>query len=337
MATTLGIETSCDETAVAIVRDLVQVEANIIHTQTVHADYGGVVPELASREHVSRLQPLVTMALEKAGRSFSNIDGIAVTRGPGLVGCLLVGVGFAKGLAAALDLPVIGVNHLEAHAVSNRLTAPDFPLPHVTLIVSGGHTSLVRVDAWDSFTTLGQTRDDAAGEALDKIGKLVFLPYPAGAVIDEIAQRGDPEAIKFPRARLEKGSCDFSYSGIKTAAAIYLEKNPETIDQKNLPDFLASFQAAVIDVLVEKLMYAGRRENARGIAIAGGVACNSTLRQKIELAAARDGLAFSAPSADLCTDNAAMIAARGAIELEAGRQSPLSMTAVPSWPVGTSA
>jgi N6-L-threonylcarbamoyladenine synthase len=246
-------------------------------------------------------------------------------------------VGYAKGLAVSLDIPFVGVNHLEGHAVSNRLTAPDFPLPHVTLIVSGGHTSLVRVDNWDTFLTLGQTRDDAAGEALDKIGKLIGLPYPAGGVIDRIAAQGDPEAIPFPRARLEEGSLDFSYSGVKTAAAIHLEKYPEARTEEHLPNFIASYQAAVIDILIEKLILAAQRENARGVTIAGGVACNSRLREKVALAAAREGFAFSAPSADLCTDNAAMIAARGAIELDAGRASPINLTAVPSWPVGTPA
>jgi len=334
MSVILGIETSCDETAVAVVVDQIHVAANIIYTQTVHASYGGVVPELASREHVNRLSPLVDEALQQAGIALADLDGIAATRGPGLIGCLLVGVAYAKSLALSLDKPFVGVNHLEGHAISNRLVAPDFPFPHMTLIVSGGHTSLVLVESWEKFTTLGQTRDDAAGEALDKIGKLVGLPYPAGATIDKIALAGNPQAIKFPRARLEEGSLDFSFSGLKTSAAIYLEKNPQAGEKDGLPDFLASFQAAVVDVLVEKLLAAATSAGAHGVALAGGVACNSVLRQKTRTAAHRAGLAYSAPLPEYCTDNAAMIAARGAIELDAGRSSPIDIVAVPSWPVG---
>ncbi len=334
MSVILGLETSCDETAVAVVANQVQVMTNVTYTQTVHKHYGGVVPELASREHLSRLQPLLKEALRRAKINEADIDGIAVTRGPGLIGCLLVGVAYAKGLSASLGKPFIGVNHLEGHAVSNRLVDPDFGFPHVTLIVSGGHTSLVRVESWDRFTTLGQTRDDAAGEALDKIGKLVGLSYPAGAAIDKISQQGSPAAINFPRARLEKGSLDFSFSGVKTAAAIYLEKNPQAAEPQSLPDFLASFQAAIVDVLTEKLLSAAAVTNARGIALAGGVACNTLLRRKTKSAAERAGLAFSVPLPEYCTDNAAMIAARGAIQLDAGESSPLDMVAVPSWPVG---
>jgi len=334
MSVILGIETSCDETAVAIVVNQTRVAANIIYTQTVHAIYGGVVPELASREHVSRLDPLIDQALRTAGIALTDLDGIAVTRGPGLIGCLLVGVAYAKSLALSLNKPFVGVNHLEGHAISNRLAAPDFSFPHVTLIVSGGHTSLVLIESWEKFTTLGQTRDDAAGEALDKIGKLVGLPYPAGATIDKIVQTGNPQAIKFPRARLEEGSLDFSFSGLKTAAALYLEKNPQAGGTDGLPDFLASFQAAVVDVLVEKLLAAATSVGARGLALAGGVACNSVLRQKTHAAAQQANLAFSAPPPEYCTDNAAMIAARGAIELDAGRSSPIDTVAIPSWPVG---
>jgi N6-L-threonylcarbamoyladenine synthase len=334
MSVIVGIETSCDETAVAVVAGQVRVKANIIYTQTVHAQYGGVVPELASREHLSRLEPLFTAALEQAGITSREIDGIAVTRGPGLIGCLLVGVAYAKGLSVALRVPFVGVNHLEGHAISNRLAAPDFGFPHVTLIVSGGHTSLVRVESWEKFTTLGQTRDDAAGEALDKIGKLVGLPYPAGAAIDQLARGGDPTTIKFPRARLEENSLDFSFSGVKTAAAMYLEKHPDTARPESLPDFFASFQAAIVDVLVEKLILAAQMHHAVGVALAGGVACNSLLRQQTKRAADQTGLAYSSPPPEYCTDNAAMIAARGAIELDAGRHSSLEMVAVPSWPVG---
>jgi len=336
MSVILGIETSCDETAVAVVTGQTRVNANISYTQTVHADYGGVVPELASREHLSRLHPLFSRALQQAGIEKEDLDGIAVTRGPGLIGCLLVGVACAKGLSVALDIPFVGVNHLEGHAVSNRLITPDFAFPHVTLIVSGGHTSLVLVKSWEEFITLGQTRDDAAGEALDKIGKLVGLPYPAGADIDRLARDGNPTTVNFPRARLAEGSLDFSFSGVKTAAAIFLEKNPEVLKPASLPDFLASFQAAIVDVLVEKLILAAQTHNAVGVALAGGVACNSVLRQKAKDAAAASGLAYSAPPPEYCTDNAAMIAARGAIDLDAGRYSPLDMVAVPNWPVGVS-
>jgi len=334
MSIILGLETSCDETAVAVVADQVRVLANVTYTQTIHADYGGVVPELASREHLSRLHPLLKEVLLRAKTSKEKIDGIAVTRGPGLIGCLLVGLAYAKGLAAALDKPFIGVNHLEGHAVSNRLISPGFGFPHITLIVSGGHTSLVLVESWSKFRTLGRTRDDAAGEALDKIGKLAGLPYPAGAKIDQIAQEGNPTTISFPRARLEEGSLDFSFSGVKTAAAIYLEQNPQAAEPNSLPDFLASFQAAIVDVLVEKLILAATTNNAWGVALAGGVACNSLLRRKTQIAAERAGLAFSVPPTEYCTDNAAMIAARGAIDLDAGTSSPLDLVAVPSWPVG---
>ena len=334
MSFILGLETSCDETAAAVVADQVQVLASVTYTQTIHAHYGGVVPELASREHLGRLQPLVQEALDNADLKLSDIDGIAVTRGPGLIGCLMVGVAYAKGLSATLGKPFVGVNHLEAHAVSNRLIAPDFPLPHVTLIVSGGHTSLVLVESWGSFSTLGQTRDDAAGEALDKIGKLVGLSYPAGMAIDRIARDGNPAAISFPRARLEDGSLDFSFSGVKTSAAVYLERHPYAAEPEHLPDFLASFQIAIMDVLVEKLLAAAQATRARGMALAGGVACNSVLRHRAKIAAAQAGRAFTVPPRTYCTDNAAMIAARGAIDLDAGKHSPLDLIAVPSWPVG---
>ena len=337
MSIILGLETSCDETAVAVVADQVHVLANVTHTQTVHAHYGGVVPELASREHLGRLPGLLQETLTEAHLTSSDIDGIAVTRGPGLIGCLLVGISYAKGLSVTLGKPFIGVNHLEGHAVSNRLTYPDFPLPHVVLIVSGGHTALVWVKNWEDFSTLGQTRDDAAGEALDKIGKLVGLAYPAGATIDQLALTGNPAAINFPRARLEEGSLDFSFSGIKTAAAIHLERNPKVMGPDRLPDFLASFQMAIVDVLVEKLVAAAITARAHGIAIAGGVACNSVLRRKTQLAAKQAGLAFAVPPPYYCTDNAAMIAARGAIDLDSGGQSPLDLTGLPSWPIGHSA
>ncbi len=306
MVRILGIDTSCDDTSVAIVDDGASIRANVIASQVeVHHRYGGVVPELACRKHVEAIGPVFQAALEEAGVTLDSIDAIAVTRGPGLVGALLVGLSFAKSLAYATGKPLIPVNHLEGHICSAFLEAPDLACPFVCLVVSGGHTEIYDCRAPGAYLLLGQTRDDAAGEAFDKVSKLLGLGYPGGPVIDRLAREGDPKAIRFPRTYLEKDSLDFSFSGIKTAVLHYVRKHPAAA----LPDLAASFQQAVIDVLVGKTLAAARRCEASRIVVTGGVAANSQLRREMQASCAKAGLALVIPHPRLCTDNGAMIAA----------------------------
>src|SRR3972149_5032402 len=275
----LGIETSCDETAAAVVQDGRKILSNIILSQNVHEIYGGVVPELASREHLKTIIPVVERALAQASLQPGQLDGIAVTYGPGLAGSLLIGLCFAKGMAYSFDKSLVGINHLEGHLFSNYLEQPEFFPPFVCLVISGGHTLLVYVESDGNYQLLGQTRDDAAGEAFDKVGNLLGLGYPAGPRLDKLAQTGNREAVKFPRAYLEKDSFDFSFSGIKTAVALHWNNLPELEREVTIADIAASFQEAVVDVLVEKLIRAAQRKKVRKIALAGGVACNSRLRE----------------------------------------------------------
>ena len=307
----LGIETSCDETAAAIVQDGTTILASVVSSQIdVHHRYGGVVPELASRKHIEAIVPVIDEAMNKAGLALEAIDAIAATKGPGLVGALLVGFSFAKSLGYALDIPWVGVNHLEGHINSVFLEddPPAFPL--VALLASGGHTSIYYVTDHITLELMGQTRDDAAGEAFDKVAKMLGLGYPGGGVIDRLAKQGDPVRIKFPRSFLDKTSFDFSFSGIKTAVSRYAADHREQLEEQ-IPDIAAGFQEAVMDVLTFKVIQAAVEKGCNRIALVGGVAANSRLREKLRRDAGRQDMSVYIPSVDLCGDNAAMIAAVG--------------------------
>ena len=314
----LGIESSCDETAAAVVENGNTIRSSVVSSQVnVHHRYGGVVPELASRKHLEAIVPVVDEALEKARMQLSGIEAIAVTRGPGLVGALLVGFSFAKSMAYALDIPWVGVNHLEGH-INSVFLEPDPPsFPYIALLVSGGHTSIYYVTDHTSAELLGQTRDDAAGEAFDKVAKMLNLGYPGGAVIDRLARQGDPAKIKFPRAYLDKSTFDFSFSGIKSAVHRYIADHPDRY-QKQIADITAGFQEAVLDVLSYKALRAARDRNCRRIALVGGVAANSRLRDMLATKAAEAGITLFTPALHLCGDNAAMIAGTGYHYLKAG-------------------
>jgi N6-L-threonylcarbamoyladenine synthase len=306
MSRILGIDTSCDDTSIAVVADGTTILSNVVASQVdIHHRYGGVVPELACRKHIEAIGPAYESALDEAGLTLADLDAIAVTQGPGLIGALLVGVSFAKSLAYATGKPLIPVNHLEGHICSGFLEAPSLSCPFVCLVVSGGHTDLYYCEAPAAYRLLGQTRDDAAGEAFDKVSKLLGLGYPGGPVIDRLAREGEPHAIRFPRAYLERDSLDFSFSGLKTAVLHYVRKHAPT----QVADLAASFQQAVVDVLVAKTLAAVRQCEASRVVVTGGVAANSQLRREMHAACAEAGLELVIPHPRLCTDNAAMIAA----------------------------
>ena len=333
----LGIETSCDETAAAIVEDGRRVLADVVASQIlVHAQYGGVVPEVASRQHVATIVPVIQRTVADAGITLGDLDAIAVTCGPGLVGALLVGVETAKSLAFALGKPLVGVNHLAGHLAAVFLgeEAPP-PFPHLALLVSGGHTALIRVDEPGQTSLLGATRDDAAGEAFDKVGKLLGLGYPGGVAIDRLAATGNPRAVELPRALPSRDDLDFSFSGLKTAVSTRLAKTgvPEGVA---LADFCASFQAAVVDVLVRKSRRALVREGLNALVVCGGVAANRGLRAALAEAARADGFGLFIPPPKRCTDNAAMIAAEGSALLVRGKRSGLDLAVDPGLPLSPS-
>jgi N6-L-threonylcarbamoyladenine synthase len=307
----LGIETSCDETSVAVVRDGREILSNIILSQTVHSKYGGVVPEIASRAHLKTIIPIYRQALSQAHMTLNDVNLVAATMGPGLVGPLLVGLTFAKGLAFAKGVPFVAVNHIEGHIAANLLEHPQLEPHHLTLVVSGGHTMLVEVRRFGEYELLGQTKDDAAGEAFDKVAKLMGLGYPGGAELDRLAQGGRPNFVKFPRAVLKEQDYRFSYSGLKTAVALYLEKMDKEDLEKHRADIAASFQEAAVVVLVEKTIRAAVERNITDITISGGVAANSRLRTLLRERLDRLNRRLFFPSPQLCTDNAAMIAAAG--------------------------
>ena len=327
---TLAIESSCDETSAAVLRGGRCILSNIISTQIpVHQKFGGVVPEIASRKHIVNIMPVIDEVLRTAGVSLQEIQQVAVTYGPGLVGALLVGVSAAKSLAFSLGVPLIGVNHLEGHIFANFLSAPELEPPFMALVVSGGHTSLVHVKSYNSFSLMGQTRDDAAGEAFDKVARVMGLPYPGGPQIDRLAKEGNPKAIDFPKALQEKGNYEFSFSGLKSAVLNYLNSMKLKGIAVNQADVAASFQDAVIEVLLAKAMEALEQTGLDTLVLAGGVAANSELETRLRAAAEARGVKFYYPSRILCTDNAAMIGCRGYYQGLAGRWSNLYLNAVP--------
>lgn len=331
----LGIETSCDETAAAVLRCGFEVMSGVVASQVdFHSRFGGVVPEIASRKHTEAIVGVVDKALEEAGVCLTDLDAIAVTYGPGLVGALVVGVAYAKGLSFASGVPLVGVNHLEGHLFANVLADPSIEPPLVALVVSGGHTSLVYVPRWGDYEILGETLDDAAGEAFDKVAKVLGLGYPGGPAISRLAKEGDPNAIAFPRAMIRSGDYRFSLSGLKTAVINHLRHEREAGREISVPDVAASFQQAVIDVQIDKSVRAALEWGVSTFCIAGGVAANPALREGLRVALEREGIALAVPPLALCTDNAAMIAAAGTFRLRRGEFMPLDAEAVPNLPLG---
>jgi N6-L-threonylcarbamoyladenine synthase len=332
----LAIETSCDETAAAVLKDGRELLSNVVYSQVaVHRPYGGVVPELASRNHLDKIVPVVEEALSRSGLSLTAVEGIAVTRGPGLVGALLVGLSFAKALSAYRRIPLIGVNHIEGHICSIFLER-EVPFPFLSLTVSGGHTSLFLVKDIGKYNLLGKTRDDAAGEAFDKVAKLLDLGYPGGRIIESLAEKGRP-TIPFPRAMASAESLDFSFSGIKTAVVNYVKGFSEPAEPSGglaVEDIAASFQEAVADMLLKKVEQARDRYQVNRLVLAGGVISNNYIRRRFQQLAKTEGLELFIPSPALCTDNAAMIAWIGNYYLEQGKKDTLDLDALSRWPVG---
>lgn len=333
----LGIETSCDETAVAVVEDGRRIGSNLIASQEhLHERFGGVVPEVASRAHLERLNPLIELALAEAATSWRQVDAVAVTVGPGLVGALLVGLGTAKAAALALDVPFVGVNHLEGHVFANVLEHGPIEEPFVSFIVSGGHTMLVFVPEPHVYEVLGQTLDDAAGEAFDKVARFLGLGFPGGPALDSLAKRGDRAAVRFPRALSQRGSYDFSLSGVKTAVVRHVKREQESGRVVPVEDLAASFQEAVVEVQVDKTVAATLDKGVRKIVLGGGVVANSRLRELMAERARAHGLDVLIPPPELCTDNAAMIACAGYYRLQRGEQTDLEINASAGLPLGAS-
>lgn len=328
----LAIESSCDETAAAVLKGGREVLSDVVASQNeIHAKYGGVVPELACRAHTESINPVVTEALTRAGASLTDLDAIAVTQGPGLVGALLVGLSFAKSLSWSSGLPLVAVNHLEGHLGAAHIEE-EIEGPYVGLVVSGGHTAIYRHDG-KGYSLMGQTMDDAAGEAFDKVAKILGLGYPGGVVIDRLAKEGNPERYRFPRPMLKKNRFDFSFSGLKTALRTHVEKHVKGMTQTELADTCASFQAAVVDTLVIKTLSAVEDARADTLTVCGGVACNSGLRARFAEEAAQRGLRLVIPRPRYCTDNAVMIASVGRRRFLRGEFAGLDINAVPTWPL----
>lgn len=331
----LAIESSCDETAAAVVVNGRDVRSNIISSQiALHTLYGGVVPEIASRKHVENINYVIQEALDTAQMTLDDMDAIAVTYGPGLVGALLVGVAEAKAISYAKHLPLIGVHHIEGHISANYIENKDLKPPYICLVVSGGHSHLVKVLDYGEYQVLGRTRDDAAGEAFDKVARAIGLGYPGGPKIDKAAKEGNPQAISFPRASIADHPYDFSFSGLKSAVLNYLNQCEMKGESYNQADVAASFQQAVVDVLTDHAMMAMQESGMKKLAIAGGVASNTALRKAMQEKCAANGITFYSPSPILCTDNAAMIGAAGYYEYLKGVRSGLDLNAVPNLKLG---
>ena len=331
----LAIESSCDETAASVVKNGRTILSNVISSQIeLHKLYGGVVPEIASRKHIEKINQVIEEALEEAKVTLDDLDAVGVTYGPGLVGALLVGVAEAKAISYAKKLPLVGVHHIEGHVSANYIEHPDLEPPFMCLIVSGGHTHLVIVKDYGEFEILGRTRDDAAGEAFDKVARAIGLGYPGGPKIDKLAKEGNAEAIQFPKAKLESGPYDFSFSGVKSAVLNYINKCKMQGEEFDRADLAASFQKAVVDTLVEKAVKAAKEYHMDKLAIAGGVASNSALRGAMENACKKEGIQFYYPSPIFCTDNAAMIGVAAYYEYQKGTRHGLDLNAVPNLKLG---
>jgi len=327
---TMGIESSCDETAIAILADGREVLSNVISSQIpIHAIYGGVVPELASRHHLNNIPFVYKQALDEAGVTIEEIDEIGVTAGPGLAGALLIGTAFAKSIAMAANKPLVGVHHIQAHTLANLIEHPDLKPPFLALVMSGGHTHLFEVRGYNEFKILGYTQDDAVGEAYDKVARTLGLQYPGGPKVDALAKQGNPHAIEFKRVLLEKGSLNFSFSGTKTGVINYLHKEEQAGRKINPADVAASFQEAVVDVLEQKAMAALDITGYEGLAVAGGVASNSEIRERLRLACEKRGAKFYIPSPIFCTDNGAMIAVAAYHKAREGHFSTLNLDCFP--------
>ena len=331
----LAIESSCDETAVAVVKNGREVLSNVINTQiAIHTEYGGVVPEIASRKHIENINPVIRKALEDAGVTLDDIDAIGVTYGPGLVGALLVGVAEAKAIAFAKNKPLVGVHHIEGHISANYVENKELEPPFVALVVSGGHTHLVKVNDYGEYEIVGRTRDDAAGEAFDKVARAIGLGYPGGPKIDKLAKEGNPDAIEFPRAHVDDAPYDFSFSGIKSAVLNYINSANMQGKEINRADVAASFQKAVVDALVSRAVKLAKECGMDKLAIAGGVASNSALRAAVQEECAKNNIRFYSPSPVLCTDNAAMIGAAAYYEYIKGVRHGYDLNAVPNLKLG---
>lgn len=328
---TLGVESSCDETSAAVLFDGRELKSNIIASQiSVHQVFGGVVPEIASRHHLDNINVVLKQALEEAEVTLQDVDLIGVTKGPGLVGALLIGLATAKAWAFAMNKPLVGVHHIQGHISANYLEHPSLEPPFLALVVSGGHTNLVEVKGYNSYEVLGRTRDDAVGEAYDKVARVLGLGYPGGPLIDQVAKEGDPQAVAFKRVMLEKESLDFSFSGIKTGVLNYLNTQKLKGEAVNVADVAASFQLSVVEVIVTKAIRAARKTKNRRIVLAGGVAANSLLRQLLGEACRKEGLELYHPSSVLCTDNAGMIACAAYYKYQSGQQDDWTLDAYPN-------
>lgn len=331
----LAIESSCDETAAAVVLDGRDVRSNIISSQIeIHKQYGGVVPEIASRHHLTNVNPVVDQALEEAKTTMDEIDAIAVTYGPGLVGALLIGLATAKAYALATGKPLIGVHHIQGHVCANYIAHPQLEPPFMALVISGGHTNIVDVTDYQTYKVLGGTRDDAAGEAYDKVARVLGLGYPGGPLIDQLAKEGDPSKAEFKRVYLEKGSLDFSFSGIKTGVLNYMNTEKQAGREVNIADVAAGFQEAVLEVVVNKTLDAALSRGEDKIVVAGGVAANSRLRQMLRQGCKKCGLELYYPPPILCTDNAAMIGCAAYYKYMAGQTDGLDLDAIPNLELG---
>lgn len=328
---TMGIETSCDDSCVAILKNDRELLVNLISSQIdIHTLFGGVVPEIASRKHLEAINPLIEKALDDANLSYDDIDLISVTKGPGLMGSLLVGISAAKALSLATNTPMIGANHMQGHICANYIAHKDLEPPFITLVVSGGHTYLVKVNSYTDYEVVGKTRDDAAGESFDKVARKMGLGYPGGPKIDKLAKEGNKDAIDFPRVRLEKDSYDFSFSGLKTAVLNYMNQEEQKGNEINKADLAASFQEAEVDVLVEKSMRLLKETGFNKFALSGGVAANSRLQERMREACEKENIKFYYPPIKLCTDNAAMIAMAGYLNYKAGEVSDKYMKVYPN-------